>query len=132
MNKRTQHILICLTTMCILCLFLLSPAAPIAQEPSGLQIMINEDIREDGDDQISSSIFYLINKRGKKRVRDTARRWKDYDGKNGFDEKTVLFFKSPPEIEGTGFLNWSYPDSNKDDDQWLYLPRLKEDQENLR
>ncbi len=125
MNNRTKNTLICLTTVCILCLFLFYPVHSPAQEPSGLQIMINEDTREDGDDQISSSIFNLINKRGQKRVRDTVRRWKDYDEKDGFDEKTILFFKSPPEIEGTGFLNWSYPDINKDDDQWLYLPALR-------
>ncbi len=39
------------------------------------------------------------------------------------DSKTLMFFQSPPEVHGVGFLAWSYPD--KEDDQWLYLPELK-------
>jgi len=125
MNKWIKSILMYLVKMFLICLFPFSLSPSLAQELSGLQIMINEDTREDGDDQISSSIFYLINKRGQKRIRDTVRKWKDYDGKDGFDEKTIIFFQSPPEVQGTGFLNWSYPDITKDDDQWLYLPALR-------
>jgi outer membrane lipoprotein-sorting protein len=103
----------------------LFPLPVAAQEITGLQIMTNEDEREDGDDHISRALWTLINKRGQKRIRDTTRSWKDYDGRDGFDEKMVMFFKSPPEVEGTGFLNWSYPEIEKDDDKWLYLPALR-------
>ncbi|MFQ5455926.1 MAG: outer membrane lipoprotein-sorting protein [Nitrospirota bacterium] len=96
-----------------------------AEEITGLQIMTNRDQREDGDDQTSEARFTLINKRGQKRIRETIRYWKDYDGKDGFDEKMVIFFKSPPDIKNTGFLNWSYIDIERDDDKWLYLPALK-------
>jgi len=125
MNNGIKSIPTDLIIMFLLSFPLVVSSPSLAQELSGLQIMINEDNREDGDDQISSSVFHLINKRGQKRLRDTVRRWKDYDGKDGFDEKTIIFFQSPPEIQGTGFLNWSYPDINKDDDQWLYLPALR-------
>lgn len=96
-----------------------------AGEPTGLEIMTKVDQREDGDDQISRAVFELINKRGQKRVRDTVRLWKDYGGKDGFDAKMITFFESPPDIQGTGFLSWSYWDEEKDDDQWLYLPALR-------
>lgn len=125
MNNWIKYILIKLVIMFLIYLFPISPFPSLAQELNGLQIMVIEDNREDGDDQNSSSLFHLINKRGQKRLRDTVRRWKDYDGKKGFDEKTIIFFQSPPEVQGTGFLNWSYPDINKDDDQWLYLPALR-------
>jgi len=39
------------------------------------------------------------------------------------DSKTLMFFLSPAEVRGVGFLAWSYPD--RSDDQWLYLPELK-------
>ncbi len=92
---------------------------------TGLEIMKNEDNRDRGKDMTSKSVFTLINKRGQKRIRNTTYYWKDYKGKDGFDEKSFIFFNSPPEVEGTGFLNWSYIDIDKDDDQWLYLPALR-------
>ena len=95
------------------------------EEISGLEIMTQVDQREDGDDQVSRAVFELINKRGQKRVRDTIRLWKDYEGKESFDTKMITFFESPPDVKGTGFLSWSYWDEDKDDDQWLYLPALR-------
>ncbi len=94
-------------------------------ELTGLEIMTKVDQRDDGDDQKSTAVYQLINKRGQKRVRDTVRLWKDYSGKNDFDAKMITFFNSPPDIKGTGFLSWSYWDDTKDDDQWLYLPALR-------
>lgn len=96
-----------------------------ARDLTGLEIMTRVDQREDGDDQTSEANFELMNKRGQKRIRDTIRLWKDYDGKSAFDAKMITFFKSPPDVKGTGFLSWSYEDENKDDDQWLYLPALR-------
>jgi len=96
-----------------------------AQKITGLEIMTRVDQQESGDDQNSNATFHLINKRGQKRVRDTIRLWKDYNGKDGFDAKMITFFKSPPDVRGTGFLSWSYWDDKKDDDQWLYLPALR-------
>jgi hypothetical protein len=39
------------------------------------------------------------------------------------EDKSISFFASPPEVKGTGFLQWSHP--GRDDDQWLYLPEFK-------
>jgi outer membrane lipoprotein-sorting protein len=114
-----------------LCLFLsiifmlLLHSASSLYAITGLEIMINEDERNRGKDTTSTSVFRLINKRGQQRIRNTIYYWKDWYGKDGYDERTLIFFASPPEVEGTGFLNWSYMDINKDDDQWLYLPALK-------
>jgi outer membrane lipoprotein-sorting protein len=35
-----------------------------------------------------------------------------------------MFFMSPADVKNTSFMNWSY-DSDKPDDQWIYLPALK-------
>jgi outer membrane lipoprotein-sorting protein len=61
----------------------------------------------------------LIDSRGGSRVRDLAvyGRNEDHHGR-----KRILFFLSPPEVRGVGFLSWSVPGA--DDDQWLYLPEL--------
>src|SRR5207244_9984317 len=37
--------------------------------------------------------------------------------------KTMLFFESPPEVKGVGFLQLADPHAK--DAQWLYLPELK-------
>ena len=36
-----------------------------------------------------------------------------------------MFFMSPADVKNTSFMNWSYDDENKSDDQWIYLPALK-------
>jgi len=35
-----------------------------------------------------------------------------------------MFFQSPADVKNTAFMNWSY-DSDKSDDQWIYLPAIK-------
>jgi hypothetical protein len=37
----------------------------------------------------------------------------------------VLFYQSPTNVKGTGFLTYDYPEADTDDDQWLYLPALR-------
>jgi outer membrane lipoprotein-sorting protein len=36
-----------------------------------------------------------------------------------------MFFLSPADVKNTSFMNWSYDEEGKDDDQWIYLPALK-------
>lgn len=68
----------------------------------------------------SDMTMTLINSRGNKRVRSLHQFFLD-DGKT---EKKIMFFKSPADVKNTSFMNWSY-ESDKDDDQWLYLPALR-------
>jgi hypothetical protein len=100
-------------------------AEEISGEPSGREIAVQVDEREDGDDQVSESLWTLINKQGKKRVRKTLRYWKDYDGQDGLSSKSFIYFEAPPDVKDTTFLNWSQEDPDADDDQWIYLPALR-------
>jgi outer membrane lipoprotein-sorting protein len=107
-------------------LFTLSVVLPAAAgEPTGTEIMKNADERDAGDDMVNKSLQRLINKRGQERKRDSIYVTKDYRGKDGFDDKTLVFIESPAQVKGTGMLMWSYMDGAKDDDQWLYLPALR-------
>ena len=80
----------------------------IPGEPTGHQIAVNVDEREDGDDQISESTWTLTNKAGKTRIRHTLRYWKDYDGKDGLSSKSFIpiiltrhrISKTPPSSTG--------------------------------
>ncbi len=73
-----------------------------------------------GDDQTSVLTMTLINKSGQTRVRKIQQFTKDL----GDTEKSIMFFLSPADVKNTSFMNWSY-DSDKADDQWIYLPALK-------
>lgn len=70
-------------------------------------------------------MFCLINRRGEERKRHTFWKRKDYDGKDSLDTKILIYFDYPEKIKGTSFLTWSYMDTERDDDQWLYLPALR-------
>ncbi len=87
---------------------------------NGAQIMKKVYDRPTGDDTQGSLTMTLVNKQGEQRVRKLSQYTKD----EGKTEKKIMFFVSPADVKGTSFMTWSY-DSDKDDDQWIYLPALK-------
>ncbi len=105
-----------------LLLSFLFPSIIYAQETlGGKEIMTLVDERPDGDDRHSIMKMTLVNKRGRKRVRELESFSKDY----GKDSKTVMVFRAPADVKGTAFLSWGYDDPQKEDDKWLYLPALR-------
>lgn len=88
---------------------------------SGQQIVENVYNRKTGKDQQADLTMSLINSRGDERVRTIRQFTKDF----GAMEKKIMFFKTPADVRNTSFMNWSYDDENKADDQWIYLPALK-------
>jgi outer membrane lipoprotein-sorting protein len=90
------------------------------QSLSGKQIIEKVYNRPAGDDQTSDLTMTLINKSGDQRVRKIKQFTKDL----GDVEKSIMFFFSPADVKNTSFMNWTY-DSDKSDDQWIYLPALK-------
>lgn len=87
---------------------------------TGRQIVEKAYNRPTGDDQTSNLTMTLTNKSGSQRVRKIKQFTKDF----GEVEKKIMFFLSPADVKNTSFMNWSY-DSDKSDDQWIYLPALK-------
>ncbi len=77
--------------------------------------------RPDGDDFQGTMRMTLINHRGSRRVREMAVYSKDYLD----DTRALTFFQAPADVRGTGFLQYEYDNSGKEDDRWLYLPALK-------
>ena len=93
----------------------------VAQEITGTQIIENVYNRPTGTDQTADLTMSLINSRGDKRVRKIKQFLKETDKM----EKKIMFFVSPADVYNTSFMNWSYDEAGKDDDQWIYLPALK-------
>jgi len=101
-----------------------SPIEPVYAQPAeltGRDIVLKVHDRPDGDDQRGIMQMTLINRRGRTRERTVLFLSKEY----GKDSKSLMFFQSPADVRGTGFLQYEYNDPAKEDDRWLYLPALK-------
>lgn len=97
-------------------------ASPLtAQEITGLQVIENVYDRPTGEDMQGDLRMTLTNSRGDARVREIKQYSKDF----GSEEKKIMFFLSPADVRDTSFMNWSYDEAGRDDDQWIYLPALK-------
>ncbi len=79
------------------------------------------DARDDGDNGSAVIQMTLIDRQNNTRVRSMKKFQKDF----GADSHSVIFFLEPSDVRNTAFLTYDYADSNKDDDQWLYLPALR-------
>ena len=102
------------------------PAAAELPTLDAHQVAVNVEERDEGTDEVADLEMVLVNDKGQERNRKVVAYRKDYtDNADGFDKKTVMFFKEPADVKDTGFLSWSYADPSKDDDQWLYPPALK-------
>jgi outer membrane lipoprotein-sorting protein len=71
-------------------------------------------------DRVQRLSLRIIDRRGGERNRALAIYLKKYDEDR---TRTVVFFETPPEVKGVGFLQWADPHAK--DEQWLYLPELK-------
>ncbi len=95
------------------------PLIAQAKDPEARKIMDRVDARYDGEDMQSNMKMILIDKQNRKRIREVDFFTLDH----GEDTWKMLFFSSPVDVKGTGFLTYDY-DRRLDDDQWLYLPAL--------
>lgn len=101
---------------------LLSLILPISGfSMTGLEIAQKVDAVDDGDNSISTMTMILVDKNNNQRVRTMKKFGKD----KGVDKRSIIYFLKPNDVQNTAFLTYDYKDSNKDDDQWLYLPALK-------
>ncbi len=89
--------------------------------PNAMQLVNRINAIDDGQHVTRNLTMTMIDKRGKKRVRETLAFRKYYNN----EKRTILFYKKPTNVKGTSFLTFDYPDLNIDDDQWLYLPALR-------
>ncbi|MDA3905021.1 MAG: outer membrane lipoprotein-sorting protein [Bacteroidales bacterium] len=92
-----------------------------AQTLDGRQIIEKLYNRPTPLNQTSTLTMTLINKSGETRVRTIKQNTKDF----GEVEKNIMFFITPADVKNTSFMNWTYSDDTKSDDQWIYLPALK-------
>ncbi len=102
-------------------ILIILPSYVFGQTPTALEIMEMVDDRDDGDRAISDMKMLLIDRNGSRRNRSL----RTFGIDQGDDRYSIMFFLSPGDIRGTGFMSYDYDKEGKDDDQWLFLPALK-------
>lgn len=106
----------------LIILGLLIPFALTAQDTiTARKIVENVYHRAEGDSRESELKMTLTHSRGDQRVRKIRQFSKDFDSV----EKSIMFFLYPADVRDTSFMNWSYDEKGRDDDQWIFLPALK-------
>lgn len=94
--------------------------------PTGEEVYERCNFKYPGDDQQSTLTIILADKDGNEKKNVYRRLWKDYKGSEGIVDKMVLYTEFPPDAEGAAFMRWAYTaTSDKNADQWIYLPVLK-------
>lgn len=91
------------------------------QLPTGEQVVKNINARNEGISQSRNLKMILTDKRGKERIRETI----SYRKYFGDEKRTVIHYLTPRNVKKTAFLTFDYPDADKDNDQWLYLPAMR-------
>jgi len=89
--------------------------------PAGEDVVERINSRNDGTTLAQRVRMELIDRRGTTRVRET----RSYRKYFGAERRTAIFFESPRNVRDTAFLIWDYPEPERDDDQWLYLPATR-------
>ena len=89
--------------------------------PSGEQVAININSRDEGEAVSRKLSIEMRDKRGKTRHRETMGYRKYYTA----EKRTVIFYLSPKNIKDTAFLTFDYNDPELEDTQWLYFPALR-------
>ena len=98
----------------------LNPAAA-AELPEADWVVEQVNAVDEGEHATRDLRMTLTDRRGKVRQRYTEGLRKYY----GLEKRTVLFYTQPTNIKNTAFLTYDYPEAERDDDQWLYLPALR-------
>jgi hypothetical protein len=104
----------------ILSTVLASPLA-LTQSLTADEIMKRVDERYTGDTTKSSAVLNIIDKKNQTRVRNL----KLFGLEKDDYEKSLIFFMSPAEVEGTAYMTFDWENKEKEDDSWLYLPAMQ-------
>ena len=108
-------------------LLLAVPASSLASTETPIdahEIMQQVKNRDDGNNVVMDMNMTLIDADGTTRER-LIRSYRRDDPERPQDSQSIMFFLGPANVKDTGFLTFDFDDSDKDDDQWLYLPALK-------
>ncbi len=112
---------IILIFLIVICFFAVSMQFPVYADQDLTSRQIMEKVEEENDTEDSTYLLIMEIRRGSsKRVRK-MKMWMKSDEQG--NDRSLIRFIWPAQVKGTGFLTIEH--SDRDDDQWLYLPALK-------
>ncbi|HKL84772.1 MAG TPA: outer membrane lipoprotein-sorting protein, partial [Treponemataceae bacterium] len=117
-SHRNRTIFLALVGL-VLAMGLISAQSATGTE-SAYDIMLKVFNRPEPVDLSAELKMTLIDSRGKERARELKQISASFAGV----DKKIMEFQSPADVRGTAFMNWSYTDSSRSDDQWIFLPAL--------
>ncbi len=101
-------------------LFTMFHGSSSAQDLSAYEIMEKVYAKEQAETISSTVEMLLTGKDGLQRTRTIESSIKRY----GKETKKAVFFLTPPDVKGTGFLTYDYSNPDQEDEQWIYLPAM--------
>lgn len=104
-----------------LALFVTPQTARSAEAITAEQIVARINAVAEGQQVTRRLNITMTDRKNEQRSQTSINFRKEFDD----GRRTIMFFESPSNIRGTGFLIWNYSDPEADDDQWLYLPALR-------
>ena len=108
-------------SMVILIFFSFVIPSAFAVDMSAKEVMEKVENRDTGATVMRESTMILIDRKGRRRVRQT----KMYSKETDEGAKAITFFLTPADVRNTAFLSHDWDDESKEDDSWLYLPALR-------
>jgi outer membrane lipoprotein-sorting protein len=88
---------------------------------SGSELVSKVNERNEGQQLTQKVAINMVDKRGKTQERSLV--WYRMDVPD--QRKSIIFYESPANVQGTAFLTYDYHSHEKEDAQWLYLPALR-------
>jgi hypothetical protein len=117
----SSRVILSVILVVVLASLLVAQAASAQEQYDADDIVEQVNAVDDGEFVTRKLKMTLVDRRGKERERETVIYRKYY----GEEMRTAVFYLSPANIRDTAFLIWDYPESDKEDDQWLYLPAMR-------
>ncbi|MDP7148138.1 MAG: outer membrane lipoprotein-sorting protein [Nitrospinaceae bacterium] len=110
-----------IATLITLTILFSAPTYAETPEEKGLAIAKDDDKRDNGfQDFTSSMVMLLKNRQGEESSRHIRNKTLEVVGDG---DKSISIFDRPRDVKGTALLNFTHKVGN--DDQWLFLPALK-------
>ena len=98
------------------------PTGTVEARSPGVDEIVARVNASKADRQVTRELtMTLTDRRGKERQQRIITFRKTFAD----EERTIIFFREPANVRGTGFLIWDHDDTAREDDQWLYLPALR-------
>ena len=117
-------------TALIICICLISYPLLLSSHPLPKEIIRAVRDLDDGNDRQTKFTMILSESKKDKRIREVTYWGMDIQSpeKSDPEEMRLIRIESPSNISGMAFLIYSYPEQlNKEDDQWIYLPALRQE-----